>query len=662
MPLQVRDLGIPVKAVSWTRLHPGQTADGKASLLATMSQNNGGFFVIDIDLETGHCTQFHTKHPKQSTFSPATFRSLTTGILYVCSAWDGHLHRFDANHPERGIEDLGSVDDDATFGNGITETPDGMIWIGSYPGAFLTKYNPTTGKMTPYGRIVQDDKYLYPVAGLDGSLAAYIKATNPRAIAIDPATGAHRHIGPSITDPTDENQYLKIYRGTDDLLYLDSHEGVVRIKGMATLPAENPPEPRPGIHATYQHDYQAPAEMPGGWTPCITQDVVNGCGAPRLLELTNSDPAIPTRNLKLDWVGGGNNLHVIARGPYGDLYGSSYLPNRLFHATTNGSVVEDLGMHTLAGGQAYSTAIIDDKLYLASYPGSRISVYDPKQPIHFGESPTDNPRDLGRLDKVAFRPNALIAVPHVDPDDTSAERNRLWMGSAPDYGMHDGVLAWYDPQTGESKSHRPLLPDTTPVSLLYLPNLKQILIGLSIEAGTGAKVRHLDASFALWDPAKDELIWSGNLGIDDLPDPVAMAPTTDGLVYALLGYGDQILSQGAPAVRPRLVLLDPAKRELIAQKELPEEYGPLGWQGHHALQAGPQGSVYGATGYCVFRIEPGNCDVERVWQNDEPPPPRKDPVWLTHSTPDAIDCVGPIIGDQFYFSTGWRLRSLTLPV
>ena len=218
-----------------------------------------------------------------------------------------------------------------------------------------------------------------------------------------------------------------------------------------------------------------------------------------------------------------------------------------------------------------------------------------------------------------------------------------------------------NPQTGESQSHRALLPDTSPVSLLHLPKLNQILIGLSIEAGTGSKVRHLDASFALWDPIKDEMVWSGNLGIEDLADPVALAPTTDGLVYALLGFGDQIQSQGAPAVRPRLILFDPAKRELIAQAWLPEEYGPLGWQGHHALQVGPQGVVYGASGYCIFRIKPGTCDVERVWQNDEPPPPRKDPVWLTHSTPDAIDCVGPIIGDQFYFSTGWRLRALTLP-
>jgi hypothetical protein len=651
LPPSVRDLGVPVKGVSWTRLHPGQTADGRASLLATMSQNNGGFFVIDINLETGHCTQYFSEAPQRSTFSPASYRSLINGILYVCSAWDGHLHRFDANHPERGIEDLGRVDDIATFGNGITETPDGMIWIGAYPGATLTRFNPITGEFTRFGRIVEDDKYLYPVAGGDGSLAVLIKSNRPRVRVINPLTGESRPIGPIITDSTDETQFLKLYRGTDEMLYLESHDGTVRISGMVSEAVDHAPPPRPGIAATYQHNYQGPLEMPEGWTAEFADADMNGTGAPRHLVLNNRDPAIAPRHLHLDWVGGGNNLHVIGIGPDGDLYGSSYLPNRLFHAKPDGSVMEDLGKHSFAGGQAYSLVTLDDRLYLASYPGSRLTVYDPTRPLHYGTETTDNPRDLGRLDNVSFRPNALIATPD----------QRLWMGSAPDYGLHGGTLVWYDPTSGESKTHRSLLPNTTPAALLYLPTLKQILVGLSIEVGTGATVQRTDGAFALWDPVADELLWSGDLGIGDMADPVAFAPTADGLVYVLIGRGDQILSAGAPPIRPRIALIDPAQRKLISIAWLPEDYGPIAWHGHFSLRVGPGGIVYGATGYCVFRIKPGTCEVERIWQNDQPPPPRADPVWLTHSTPDAIDVVGPIIGDQFYFATGWRLRALTLP-
>jgi len=650
-PPTVRDLGIPVKGVSWTRLHPGQTADGRASLLASMSQNNGGFFVIAIDLETGHCSQYHTEAPKCSTFSPASFRSLRTGMLYVCSAWDGHLHRFDANHPERGIEDLGRVDDMATFGNGITETPDGMIWIGAYPGATLSRYDPATGEIKSFGRIVTDDKYLYPVAGADGSLAAFVKANRPRVFAIDPSTGRTRQIGPTITDSTDPAQQLKLYRGTDDFLYLESAEGTVLLAGLEAHVVDQPPPPRPGIAATYQHNYQGPLEMPGGWTAEFADADMNGTGVPRDLVLTNRDPEVTPRHLRLDWVGGGNNLHVIGEGPDGDLYGSSYMPNRLFHATPDGAVVEDLGKHSFAGGQAYSLANLDGKLYLASYPGSRLTVYDPSRPLHYGTEAADNPRDLGRLDRVSYRPNALVTTPD----------GRLWMGSAPDYGLHGGTLVWYDPRTGQSQSHRAIVPDTTPAALLYLPELKQLLVGLSIEVGTGATVRRLDGAFALWDPVQDQLVWSGDLGIPEMADVVAVAPTNDGMVYALIGRGDQIMSAGAPRIAPRLALIDPGKRTLVSLSPLPEAFGPLAWHGHFSLRVGPRGEVYGATGYAVFRIKSGTTEVERIWQNDAPPPFAEDPVWLTHSTPDAIDVIGPIIGDQFYFATGWRLRALTLP-
>ncbi|MFZ9682607.1 MAG: hypothetical protein ACO3DQ_05310 [Cephaloticoccus sp.] len=661
MPPPVRDLGIPVKAVSWTRLHPGATADGRPSLLATMSQNNGGLFVSAIDLETGHCTQFYAADPTRSTFSPATYRSLRDGMLYICSAWDGHLHRFDANHPERGIEDLGRVDDGATFGNGITETPDGLIWIGAYPGASLTSFNPATGEFRKFGRIVTDDKYLYPVAGADGTLAAYIKSNRLRVVLIDPATGQSREVSPPITDPTDPTQFLKLYRGTDDRLYLESHTGTLRLEGMDAHPVDSAPPPRPGIAATYQHNYQGPEPMPSGWIATLVDSGINGTGAPRHLRLTNQDPAIAPRDLHLDWIGGGNNLHVIGVGPDGDLYGSSYLPNRLCHAKRDGSVIEDLGTHTTAGGQAYSMAVLDGKLYLASYPGSQISVFDPTRPVRFGTDADANPRDLGRLDAVSYRPNALITTPDLSATGATHAGARLWMGSAPDYGLHGGTLVWLNPTTGESRSHRNLLPDTSPAALLYLPELKQILIGLSIEVGTGATVGREHGAFGLWDPVKDELVWTGDLGLADLADPVAFAPAGNGRVDALLGRGDQILSAGATPIRPRIVLIDPAQKKVIADAWLPEDFGPIPWHGHFALQVGPEGVVYGATGYCFFRLKPGTCEVERVWQGGPPPPPREDPVWLTHSTPDAIDVVGPIVGREWFFATGWRLRVLTLP-
>ena len=650
-PATVRDLGIPVRGVNWGRLHAGATAEGKPSLLVSFGQNNGGLFVAEVDFATGHCTQYAVNDRAASTFPTAAFRSLRTGILYISSAWDAHLHRFDPAHPERGVEDLGKIDpDEAIFPTGITEAADGMIFLGTCNGARLVRFNPATGAFTRFGRMDATDNYLYPLAGDEGSLAALVKVVRPHLVVIDPQTGEHREVGPAITDTTDKRQFLEFFKGTDGRLYLDTHAGKFRVEGMNLNPVETVPGEMPGIHSAYTHRYQAPLVMPGGWTAEFLDDNDVGAGAPRTIRLTNTDPGVPPRTLTLDWTGGGANLHVMEPGPGGKIYGSGYMPNHLFVAAPDGSMMADLGKHSMAMGEAYSLATIDGKVYLASYPEARLSVYDPARPLHFGTGPGDNPRDLGRLDAIGYRPNALLAAPD----------GRLWMGSGPDYGLVGGTLAWFDPRTGDKRSHRAIVPETSPAALLWLPESQQILVGLSIEAGTGAKVQRLAGAFALWDPQADELVWSGDLGLENLADVCALAPAGGGLVYALIGRGDHILSQGAPAIRPRLVLVDPARRKAVASAWLPEDYGPLSWHGLHALRPGPGGNVYGATAHCVFRIKPGTCEVERLWQQSRPQA-REGTVWLTAADPEAIDVVGPIIGRELFFATGWRLRALTLP-
>jgi hypothetical protein len=643
---EAMDLAVPVKGVSWVRLHAGETAAAEPSLLATMSQNNGGLFVLDIDVESGECAQFPVSTPKDSTFSTATYRSPVTGILYIGSAWDARLHRFDPAHPERGVEVLGSLGEGATFPTGIAEAPDGTLWIGTYPKAELIKYEPDTGSFTYFGSVNEDENYLYPLAGDDGTVAALVRVVRPHIVMIDPVSGETREVGIEITDPTDKAQFLEFFKGTDRRLYAHSHLGDFLLRDLTAEPMRRLPDRMPGVHAAGEHGYQAPYVMPGGWSAAFLSA---NSGAPRDLLLTNVDPSIPSRRLTLDWEGAGSNLHVIAEGPDGHLYGSSYLPNRLYRAATDGSMAEDLGQFSLATGQAYAAVTLDDKVYLASYPQSRLSVFDPDERIRFGLEPGDNPRDLGRFDEVGFRPNALIASPD----------GRLWMGSGPDYGLVGGTLVWYDPSTGESKSHRAIVPGLSPISLLWLEDLEQLLVGLSIEVGTGAKVERLDAGWALWDPVADELAWWGDLGVEEMADAASMAPAGNGLVYTLIGRGDHLLTTGAPPIRPRLALINPKTGELVSISWLPEAYGDLSWHGRHALRVAPDGQAYGATAYAIFRIIPGTTETELVWQMDEAEPRRG--VWITSKSPNAIDIVGPIIGDQMFFATGWRLRSITLP-
>ena len=104
----IEELGIPVRGVGWVRLHPGIGPNGDASLLISMGQHKDGLFVLDVDLATGHCRQYRVGRD-EAALASSSFRSQRTGVLYVGSAYTGHLHRYDPAHPERGLEDLGPV-------------------------------------------------------------------------------------------------------------------------------------------------------------------------------------------------------------------------------------------------------------------------------------------------------------------------------------------------------------------------------------------------------------------------------------------------------------------------------------------------------------------------------------------------------------------------
>jgi len=649
----VRDLGIPVKAVNWVRLHPGRGPDGQASLLATMGQNNGGLFVLDIDLATGACGQFNAPAPAEQ-YPTASFRSPRTGALYVGAANDGHLLRYDPTHPERKLEDLGAVDGRATFPTGIDEAPDGAIWIGSYPNCTLTRFDPATGRLTAFGSMDDTDQYLYPLCGGDGTIAALTKVVHPHLVVFDPKTGTHRSVGP-VTDPEDKSQHIEFFKGLDGFLYLDTHAGKFRVHGSALESVAYLPARMPGIDATYKHGYQEVLPMPGGliagWA-----DGEDGAGLFRELLLTSTHPTVAPRTLDLKWHGGGSNIWLIHQGPDGLIYGSTFLPEHMFRCAPDGSGMVNLGRCSAALGEAYTMGNFSDgTMAIASYVDSLVSFYDPRRPYHYGSTASDNPRNMGRLDDIGLRPIAMAIVPATKGADGRTAPERMWIGSLPEYGLWGGTLAWLDPKSLASASHRNLLPDCSPDSLLWLPELRQLLVGVAAEGGTGTRPKARNGAFVLWDPVKDVPRYAGDFGVEDLRDVVALAPAGGGLVYALLGhtrYTTKLL--GAAAAGPmRLALVDPAAHQVIADAPLAPDLGEMPDQCQFCLFRGPdetnrgiRGAVYGMTGHTLYRVKPGTCETEVVWRA----PPG-----------DQLDTPGPWVGRTFIFATGWRLRALTLP-
>ncbi|MCF3650284.1 hypothetical protein [Synoicihabitans lomoniglobus] len=630
----IEDLGIPVRGVGWVRLHPGVSPDGKASLLISMGQHKDGCFVLDVDLETGHCRQYRVGRD-EAALASSSYRSSRTGVLYVGSAYTGHLHRYDPAQPERGLEDLGPVDPAlATFPTGIAEGPDGKIYVGAYPGACLSVFDPTSDSWTRHGRMDDVDKYFAPVVGDDGTVAGKIRSTHWRVVAFDPTTGEHRRVGPFVAEPAVNRRRFRLFKGTDGLVYLDSFDGAFRIQGLDAIPisASDLPAEMPGIESPNANGYQVLASLPDGRTVAWADpDDIDY----RRLRVSAPGGEIPDRIITLDWEGSGSELWTLHFGPDDRLYGSSMLPERLFAIDADGSNSLDYGRMSLSVGEGYSMTNYDGLLAIASYPKSRLSLYDPALPYQFGTRPGSNPLDIGRVDDVGDRPHAMIATPD----------GKLWLASAPEYGLIGGTLTWIDPHTRASKSHRNVLADCSPFSLLWLPDREQLLVGFIVEPGTGTMARASRGGFALWDPITDNATYIGDFGDNDLAGVVSLAPAPDGLVYALSGRNPRLVVHYNAAPAPtRLLLIDPATRRVVDSAPLPAAWGPMPFESANTLRIDTDGTLYGATSQTVFRVIPGTVETERI---------------AVMSTGDAT-VIGPVRDGWLYYASVYRLRRMKI--
>ena len=341
-------------------------------------------------------------------------------------------------------------------------------------------------------------------------------------------------------------------------------------------------------------------------------------------ELEISSPDGTKRTFRLDWEGAGSLIFLVHHGPDGNIYGSSYLPLHLFRYVIQTGELTDLGQCSLAGGEVYSMGNLDGLLYMCSYSGARLSVYDPTRPYRFGTDEDANPRDLGRMDDVSYRPVAMLTGP----------LGRVWTGSYPDYGMWGGPLAWYDPKTGKFGSCRHVLKDQSVCSLAWLEGPGLIVGGTSIHGGSGTRPRADCAAVFLWDPQKGEKVWDSSFALP-ISAVIDLMAISDRAAYAVLRLKEDGEAEAAEHV---LLLIDFEKRVVLSQGKLPGGAVPL------SLRCTDDGRIYGATRSSFYQVEPGTTNARNLV-----------------SEGIEITVAGPVIGDTFYFASGHMLRALEIP-
>ena len=474
-----------------------------------------------------------------------------------------------------------------------------MLWIGCYGSAGLTSYDPRTGVFVRYGRMDETDMYCYPMCAPDGTIACDIKMTRPHVVVLDPRTGVHKPVGPVVSK--EDGGASALMRASDGVaLYCSRLRAIFVWKGLRRF----------------------------GWIRFPSLNRCRRCPMGRLLILpigirrctawlvSHILRRVRRGGCPFHYKSAGSELFLMHRGPDDNIYGSSILPLHLFRYVPSSGEMTDLGVCSTATGEAYSMGNLGGKLYICSYPGARLSVYDPSRPYQFGVAADSNPRDLGRVDEVSYRPRAMVTGP----------MGRVWIASVPDYGLWGGPLSWFDPGTEQFGSYRDIAGEASCWSLAWLSRQDLLAVGTTISGGSGTRPRVSQSVLFLWDYEREEKAWEGTLD-RQISAINALVVGEGGLLYGTaLGDGGSVL-----------FAFDPISRAFLYA--IPLDGRPLDL----GLQNGPDGKLYGFTSASFYAFDPAHRAIVPLYEEE-----------------DAFQIPGPVMGNNVYFAKKHEMKRLVI--
>jgi hypothetical protein len=587
-----RDLGIPVReAIMWgAHVGPGKTG-ALDTIYLSFGQYNAPLFLLAVNPDTGRMKQFNG--PLSSEMGSWGFTIDQENRIYLGSYYNARLLRFNPKTEE--WEDLGRPGGETeSFICALTTAPDGKIWGGTYPSAKLFCYDPKTGVSEDFGRIDSDQFYCYPTAGEDGLIYCAIQFEKMDIVVFDPQKKVKKSlIAPDSRRPGRVN----LFRGKDAKIYAHfvSSDQWFRVE-----------------------DGERLVEVSRSDISLILKVLADGRDFyfvdNHLLKIRNPVTK-EEKEIPLRYEAAGSFIFVVGAGPEGRIYGSSMLPLRLFVYNPQTQSLDNLGKVPHVNGEIYSMGLLDKKLYLCSYPEARLSVYDPKKPLRFGDGEDVNPKDLGRIGGEQYRPRAMIAGPH----------GRVYIGSYPDYGLLGGAIGVYDPMKNEKRVYRHIVQNQSIASLAYIDKLDLIAAGSSVRGGTGTHAVEKEARLILWDPREEKKIFEV-IPVPEARTILSLATTVDGIIYGITN-------------NEKVFVFDPEKREV-------RQIFDLGFKEPReiSLFLGPDLRLYGLAKEAIFFIDPRNDEVTRV---GKPPVP--------------IHSGMAILGRKIYYGSGANLWEFEIP-
>lgn len=547
------DLGIPIRKAGFKGciVAPDRTGE-KDILYFNFNQTGDRLFLLAVDPDTGNTSQYLAPE------GPGAWGYILApdGKIYL-GTWDGGLILcFNPSDPDSGIRVLGKPSETESYIWMFAIGGDGRLYGGTYGNAKLISYDTKTGEMRDLGRMDETQMYSRTVAaGKDGRIYIGIGSAKGDIVVYDPYTGKHGSIVPQKIKSKAKSGSTRI--GNDGHAYAMIAEKWYRCEDSNLIPVPD----FPGAVKQRFRDGR------------VLEDAGNGYYVIR-------HPNGEAKRSTFSYTGTGVRIFHVANGPLGRVYGSSVMPLELFEYDPKKNRLRHLGNPTEVNGEIYSMAVLDEKLYVCAYPGSWLSVYDPRKPWSYGTSNGSNPRGIGYAGDGHLRPRAMVVGPE----------GQLYIGSLPPYGEHGGAMGVYDPGTdGFVENYRHLIPNQSIVTLACDRKSRLIFGGSSINGGGGTKPIEKEARIFAWDPVEKRKI------LDLVPvkgdSSISSMTVFDGSVFAVsipsntlfrFDHDDCALKviQNLPRAVPDLCLMRKGER------------------------------MYGLTGSSVFEFEPASEKVK----------------------------------------------------
>lgn len=424
--------------------------------------------------------------------------------VYIAGTGDfgcfGHLYSLSLS--DLTFKNHGVVAANERFLWSITTDNERYLYIGTWPGGKIIRFDVETEDFFDFGTIVPKQDYLRSLAYLNGYLYAGV-GPQGSLVKIEPNTLEKAHLEDGALDilgldkeslpfcyelkacdpyvlaffSTEKKELLAYNTKTDSWHYLtDNYQGMM-------VEDENGDifyTTKKGLFRFLRNTGQSElidssftASFKGGGI--IDKKLYSVFFNGNLLQYNISSKL--TKTQKTPAKGQATQIQTIFMGPDDNLYFSSYPGG-------TGAKVNPLSkeIQRFALEQAEGMGSLGKDIYLGIYPGGRLYRLETEKPIKEGS----NPEKIYDIKKSQDRPFVVTSY-----------KDKVYVGTVPDYGRLGGGIAIYDPKTNSGETYAPIIDGHSISSLLAYEGI--LYGGTSIYGGLGIEPKEKHGLMFEWD-------------------------------------------------------------------------------------------------------------------------------------------------------------------